>query len=79
MGVISLSDYREKKKKKREEESRTTGIKQEMRDSLDNGQVMRRYGIAEPSTEERMERIKKSIDRVNQLMSQLRDTTEGKK
>lgn len=73
--IVDLTEYRNRKQASKKED----GLVKAMRDSLDNGQVMRRYGIAEPSTEERMERIKKSIDRVNQLMSQLRDTTEGKK
>jgi len=73
--IVDLAEYRNRKQASKKED----GLVKAMRDSLDNGQVMRRYGIAEPSTEERMERIKKSIERVNQLMSQLRDTTEGKK
>lgn len=73
--IVDLAEYRNRKQTSKQED----GLVKAMRDSLDNGQVMRRYGIAEPSTEERMERIKKSIERVNQLMSQLRDTTEGKK
>lgn len=73
--VVNLAEYREKKKGKAED-----GLVQAMRDSLDNKKVMRRYGIKTPDTkasqdlssEERLERIQKSIKRVNELMTQLK-------
>ena len=68
--VVNLSEYKAKKGRKDE-----SGLVQAMKDSLDNKQVMQRYGIKAPevSTEERMERIRKSIKRVNELMTQLRE------
>lgn len=68
--VVNLAEYREKKKGKAED-----GLVQAMRDSLDNKKVMRRYGIKpsqDLSSEERLERIQKSIKRVNELMTQLK-------
>ena len=60
--VISLADY---KKKKNE-------VKAVFKDSLDNKQVMQRYNINQPTLEERQERIKESIQRINKLMAELK-------
>ena len=55
--VINLDRFRKKTKKKEED---TT--KQLFKDSLDNDQVMQRYGI---------EKIQKRIDTINNLMREL--------
>ncbi len=60
--VISLADY---KKKKNE-------VKAVFKDSLDNKQVMQRYNINQPTLEERQERIKESIQRINKLMAEIK-------
>lgn len=77
MGIIINLD---EKRKKKSEESRTTGIKQAMKDSLDNEEVKRRYGIKtpEPTFEERAENIRQSIARINSLMAELKDTNTRK-
>ena len=59
--VISMADYRRKQ----------DVIKQRFRDSLDNSKVMEHYRINEPTIEERQERIKESIERINKLMREL--------
>lgn len=71
--VVNFAEYKAKKEKAKAPTS--TRVVQDMRDSLDNKQVMQRYGIKAPkiSTEERMERIRKSIKKVNELMTQLRE------
>lgn len=60
--VISLADYKKKKE----------GIKKVFKDSLDNKQVMQRYNIQQPTIEERQERIKQSIQRINKLMAEIK-------
>lgn len=79
MGIVINLD---EKRKKKDEESRTTGIKQVMKDSLDNEAVKRRYGIKsktpEPTIEERAENIRQSIARINSLMAELKETNTGK-
>lgn len=72
--IINLTEEREKRVKKTWE-NRTTGIKQEMRDSLDNSAVMRKYNIKEPTVEERAERIREHCKRINALMAELREKT----
>lgn len=62
--VISLADY----KRKQDE------VKQVFKDSLNNDSVMQRYKINQPTMEERQERIKQSIQRINKLMDDLKDT-----
>ena len=64
--LISLADY--KKKKQTEQE-----VKQVFKQSLDNDQVMKRYNINQPTIEERTERIKQSIERINKLMEQIKE------
>lgn len=79
MGTIINLD---EKRKKKSEESRITGIKQVMKDSLDNEEVKRRYGIQsktpEPTFEQRAENIRQSIARINSLMAELKDTNTRK-
>jgi two-component sensor histidine kinase len=75
--IINLTEEREKRVKKTVED-RTTGIKQEMRNSMDNSAVMRRYSIKEPTIEERHQRVKESIARVNALLAELQAKTEEK-
>ena len=62
--VISLADYKRKQGE----------VKQVFKDSLDNDSVMQRYKINQPTIEERQERIKQSIQRINKLMDDLKDT-----
>ena len=62
--VISLADYKRKQGE----------VKQVFKDSLDNDSVMQRYKINQPTMEERQERIKQSIQRINKLMDDLKDT-----
>jgi predicted nuclease with TOPRIM domain len=62
MTVISLADYKRKKE----------GVKKVFKDSLDNKQVMERYQIKQPTLEERQERIKESIQRINKLMAEIK-------
>jgi hypothetical protein len=56
--IINLADYRAKK----------DGVKQAFKDSLDNDAVMQRYNIKTPTIEERVERIRQSVERINKLM-----------
>ena len=65
--LVSLADY--KKKKQTEQE-----VKQVFKQSLDNDQVMKRYNINQPTIEERTERIKQGIERINKLMEQIKET-----
>lgn len=65
--LVSLADY--KKKKQTEQE-----VKQVFKQSLDNDQVMKRYNINQPTIEERAEKIKQGIERINKLMEQIKET-----
>ena len=56
--IINLSDYRAKK----------DGVKQVFKDSLDNEAVKQRYNIKTPTIEERVERIRQTVERINKLM-----------
>ena len=56
--IINLADYRAKK----------DGVKQVFKDSLDNDAVMQRYNIKTPTIEERVERIRQTVERINKLM-----------
>jgi hypothetical protein len=56
--IINLADYRAKK----------DGVKQAFKDSLDNDAVMQRYNIKTPTIEERVERIRQTVERINKLM-----------
>lgn len=60
--VIYLADYKRKKDE----------VKAVFKDSLDNKQVMQRYNINQPTLEERQERIKESIQRINKLMAEIK-------
>lgn len=62
--VVSLEAYRAKK----------DSVKQVFKDSLDNDQVMRRYKINQPTLEQRQERIKQSIDRINKMLKEIKET-----
>lgn len=64
--VISLADYKKKKE----------GVKAVFKDSLNNDRVMQRYNINQPTLEERQEKIKQSINRINKLMDELKDTKQ---
>lgn len=64
--VVYLADYKKKKE----------GIKAVFKDSLDNDRVMQRYKINQPTLEERQEKIKQSIQRINKLMDELKDTKQ---
>ena len=56
--IINLADYRAKK----------DGVKQAFKDSLDNDTVLQRYNIKTPTIEERVERIRQTVERINKLM-----------
>lgn len=56
--IINLADYRAKK----------DAVKQAFKDSLDNDAVMQRYNIKTPTIEERVERIRQTVERINKLM-----------
>lgn len=62
--IISLTEYRRKKENK---------LKDIFRDSMDNDAIMQRYRIQQPTIEERQERLKESIQRINNLMKELND------
>ena len=64
--VVSLTDYKKKKE----------GVKAVFKDSLDNDRVLQRYKINQPTLEERQERIKESIQRINKLMTELQDAKQ---
>ena len=66
--VINLSDYR---KTKQQKSKLNNDVKEVFTDSLDNDKVMERYKIKQPTIEERTQRIKESIERVNNLMKEL--------
>lgn len=66
--VINLSDYR---KTKQQKSKLNSDVKEVFTDSLDNDKVMERYKIKQPTIEERTQRIKESIERVNNLMKEL--------
>jgi hypothetical protein len=65
--VISLDKYREKK-----EQKTTDAVKQRYRDSLDNNKVKQNYKLGEdsPQIQERIKKIKASIERINKLMDE---------
>lgn len=65
--VISLDKYREKK-----EQKTTDAVKQRYRDSLDNNKVKQNYKLGEdsPQIQERIKKIKTSIDRIKKLMDE---------
>lgn len=64
--VVSLADFKNKKQVKDD-----SSFKQAYRDCLDNYKVMQRYNIKEPTLEERQERIKASIARIDKLLKEL--------
>lgn len=67
--VVSLADWKARKKT-------SDSVKRVFRDSLDNSRVMERYNITEPTVEERMERIKNSVNRINSMLRDLKDTNQ---
>jgi len=68
--VVNLDKFRKKTQKKKEDDS----TKQRFRDSLDNDQVMRRYGI-----EKEVNKIQKRIDTINNLMRELERINSAEK
>lgn len=74
MGIVINLDERRKKKK----DNPVTDV---IRDSLDNEAVKRRYGIEpkEPSFDDRMENIKKTIARINSTLAELHSNKEKTK
>ena len=66
--VINLSEYR---KAKQQKNTLNKDVKLVFTDSIDNSKVMERYNIKQPTIEERTQRIKDSIERVNNLMKEL--------
>jgi len=62
--VVSLADYKATRKL-------TDSVKAVFKDSLNNDAVMKRYNINQPTLEERQERIKQSIQRINGLLKEL--------
>jgi hypothetical protein len=70
-----LIDLQKWKLEKKTEDS----VKKLFRDSLDNNKVKENYKLTDKkivSEEERLIRIKNSIQRINSLMSELQDTTK---
>lgn len=67
--VVSLDAYRNKRRT-------SDAVKYTFKDSLDNSRVMERYGINEPTPEERLERIKNSVNRINSMLRDLKDTNQ---
>lgn len=70
MNVVNLQEWKDKKQSKARNES---SLVQAMRDSLNNEKVKQSYKIKEPTLEERTERIKQSVKRINQLMDELKN------
>jgi hypothetical protein len=66
--VINLSEYR---KAKQQKNTLNKDVKRVFTESIDNSKVMERYNIKQPTIEERTQRIKDSIERVNNLMREL--------
>lgn len=60
--VVSFEDFRNKKQVKNV---------QAYRDCLDNNKVLQNYNIKGPTLEERQERIKASIARIDKLLKEL--------
>ncbi len=70
-----LIDLQKWKLEKKTEDS----VKKLFRDSLDNNKVKENYKLTDKkivSEEEKLMRIKNSIQRINSLMSELQDTTK---
>ena len=67
--VVSMQDYLDRKTNKARD-----SVKQVFKDSLDNDQVMRRYKVKQPTIEERQERIRESIQRINKLLQDIKET-----
>ena len=67
--VVSLADWKARKQT-------SDSVKRAFKDSLDNSRVMERYKINEPTPEERMERIKNSVNRINSMLRDLKDTNQ---
>ena len=74
--VIDLNKWRDKRSKSRDD----SAVKDEMRASMDNDTVKRRYKLhvppAPPTEEARLESIRESIQRINKTIAQLRDMTD---
>lgn len=80
MGTVTdIRDFKRKKEKERE-----SPVVQEIKASLDNDTVKRRYGIVKapevpPTYEERYASIRRSIERVNKLMFELNENNQPTK
>lgn len=66
--VVNLSEYR---KAKQQKNTLNKDVKLVFTDSIDNQKVIERYKIKQLTIEERTQRIKDSIERVNNLMREL--------
>lgn len=64
--IVDLDEYRKKK----------NAIKQQFKDSLDNSKVMKSYNIQPPTIQEREERIRESVTRINNLLKELEETSK---
>lgn len=74
--VINLTDYRKSKEKEKTQEAI---VKSNMRASLDNDSVKRKYKIKTLTAQEQHDRIVERIKRINDLMRELENTTKGDK
>ena len=74
--IINLAEWKKKKEDK-------DNLIQAMKDSLDNEAVKRKYKLnvppPPPTEEERLAKIRQSVQRVNSLLSELHDNTKDDK
>lgn len=78
--VINLSDYRKSKEKERaHEQAKDMLLKDEFKRSLDNESVKRKYKVKTLTVEEQRAKIAERIERINDLMRQLENSTKGGK
>lgn len=64
--IVDLDEYRKKKH----------AVKQQFKDSLNNEKVMKSYNIQPPTIQEREERIRESVTRINNLLKELEETSK---
>lgn len=75
--VINLSDYRKSKEKERaHEQAKDMLLKDEFKRSLDNESVKRKYKVKTLTVEEQRAKIAERIERINDLMRQLENSTK---
>lgn len=75
--IIDLAKYRrERELEKGREEAKDLLLKDDIRASLDNDSVKRKYKIKGPTAQEMQERIQERIKRINQLMKDLEESTK---